>query len=260
MYSTRITADNTIFQADPEGYIKSLFGNEIKNIKYVVQDIILPNNRIVIDVTFEKAYIPTLKTVYIDVSELKSFNSQTGSYMFNYEGKPVCLSAFSSQLKGKSKIPVKIYPYDKNDKYYSYVAVPLKEPLHAYSTLVSNKYNINDVHAEIPTNNKAGKELYNEEQTIEALKKEIAKYETFGAINEFKSIKSFVETQNSSSSTAFVFSYKLLPDYQINGHIIICAHRRSDLLLYYPNNANVIYPEEIQFIKNFMDFDRCNLQ
>lgn len=259
MSTTRIVANNSIFQADPEGYIRSLFGNEIKNVRYVEQDVILPNNRIVVDVSFDKAYIPSLKTLYINVSDLKSFNSQTGSYMFDYEGKPVCLSAFSSQLKGKTRIPVKIYPYDKNDKYYSYVAVPLKEPLHAYSTIISTKYNLSDVHADVPISNHSGKELYNEEQTIDALKKEISKYEIFEAINDFKIVKSFEETKNSTSSTAFVMDYKLLPNEQINGHIVVISHRKSDLLFYYPNSANVIYADEIQFIKDFMSFDRSNL-
>lgn len=259
MSTIRIVANNSIFQPDPEGYIRSLFGNEIKNVKYEVQDILLPNNRIIVDVSFEKAYIPSLKTTYINVSDLKSFNSQANAYIFEYDGKPVCLSAFPSQLKGKTRIPVKIYPYEKNDKYYSYVAVPLKDPLHAYSTLVSSKYSLSDVHADIPTNNHSGKELYDEAETIKALKTEISKIESFGAINEIKPVKSFIETRNSSSSTAFIMSYKLLPDQQINGHIIVPSHRRSDLLLYYPNSANVIYADELSFIKEFMEFDRCNL-
>lgn len=259
MPTMRITANNSIFQANPESYIRSLFGNEIKNIKYVVQDIVLPNNRIVVDVTFDKVYIPSIETVYIEVSDLKSFNSQSGTYMFEYQGSPVCLSAFPNQLKGKTRIPVKIYPYEKQDKYYSYVAIPLRDPLHGYSTIISNKYNISDVHAKVPESNKAGKELYTEEETIRALKQEIMKYEAFNAVNEIKSVKSFVETKNSNSSTAFIMDYKLLPDEQINGHIIVTAHRKSDLLLYYPNNSNVIYNEEIQFIKDFMKFDRSNL-
>ena len=86
MLTMRITANNSIFQANPESYIRSLFGNEIKNIKYVIQDIVLPNNRIVVDVTFDKVYVPSIETVYIEVSDLKSFNSQSGTYMFEYQG------------------------------------------------------------------------------------------------------------------------------------------------------------------------------
>ena len=90
----RITANNSIFQANPESYIRSLFGNEIKNIRYTVQDIVLPNNRVIIDVSFDKAFVPTIETVYVNVSDLKSFNSQSGTYIFDYNGTPICLSAF----------------------------------------------------------------------------------------------------------------------------------------------------------------------
>ena len=165
----------------------------------------------------------------------------------------------SNQLKGRTSIPVKIYPYEKGDKYYSYVAVPLMEPLHAYSTVTAHKFGLNDIQAEIPSNNSTGIELYNESETIDAMKRELKKHEFFAAINELKPIKNFEETHQASSSIAFVMDYKLLPNHQINGHIIIPAHRKSNLILYYPNSVNVIYPEEITFIKKFIEFDRQNL-
>ena len=54
--------------------------------------------------------------------------------------------------------------------------------------------------------------------------------------------------------------YNHLPNKLINGHIIIIPKRKSNLLFYYPNSSNPIYPNEIEFIKRFMKFDQSNLE
>ena len=36
--NARIVANNEIFSSNPEGYIKSILGNEINNLSYAIQD------------------------------------------------------------------------------------------------------------------------------------------------------------------------------------------------------------------------------
>lgn len=256
--NARIVANNEIFSSNPEGYIKSILGNEINNLSYEIQDILLPNDRIVIDVKYDKIYIPSLETIYINRSDLKPYGlNSNNSYIFEYKGLPVYLSTISSNLK--DKIPVRIYPYDKGDKYYKYVARIEKDPLHAYATIVKNDYGFSG-DAIIPEVNKTGtKELFDEKTTIENYKSEIEKFDELKIINTIKVIKSFNETIDSNSYTGFIMDYNLLPNELINGHIIIISKRKSNLLFYYPNSSNPIYPNEIQFIKKFMKFDQSNL-
>lgn len=257
--NSRIVANNEIFSSNPEAYIKSIFGNEITNLSYKILDIILPNDRIIIDVQYDKIYKPTLETIYIKISDLQPYglNSNT-AYIFEYKGLPVYLNAKINQYK--DKIPVRIYPYDKGDKYYSYVALIENNPLHAYATIVKNDYRFGG-DAKIPEPSRIGtKELYDEEKTIENYKNEIKKFDELKIINTIKLIKSFDQTLDSNSYTGFVIDYNHLPNKLINGHIIIIPKRKSNLLFYYPNSSNPIYPNEIEFIKRFMKFDQSNLE
>lgn len=260
MLSERFLVDSELFQSAPEAYIKNLLGDEIQNMTYHVSDIIFPEGRIVVDVHYDKLLAPLLKTIYVDVNELKQMNQLQNSYIFEYgpEKLPVRLICSSMVLKKYKQLPVIIHAYNKQDEYYHYIARPLREPLHAYTTIVSSHYNIDTI---LPLLEDAppGKELYTEEETLKAYTNEITKFDMFKSINTIKIIKSFDETKNSNDYTGFIISYDKLPDISITGHIIINDHRRSNLLFYFPNTSNMIYEDEIVFIKKFMKYDASNL-
>ena len=260
MLSERLLVRNELFQFDPLKYIRSLVGEEVTNISYTVNDVILPDGKIVVDVKYDKLLVPSLKTVYVNVNDLKRMGTENKKYIFNYIDNPIYLYISPIKLRNATSIPVTIWPYTRKDTFYSYTARLKPEPLHAYSTIVSSEYNIDKVHAALKyVDEGEGKELYDEKQTVEAYKTEIANFESLININSIKVIKKFDETKNSNACSGFVMSYTVLPDAEINGHIIIIEHRRSDLLFYYPNNSNMIYESEIQFIKEFMKFDKTNL-
>lgn len=261
MLSERLYADSELFDADPEAYIHSLLGDEIQNMTYIVSDIIYPDGHIVVDVHYDKLLAPTLKTTYIDVKDLKQMNQMQNSYIFEYGADkiPVRFICSASVIRANKSIPVIIHAYNKQDEYYHYIARPLKEPLHAYSTIVSKRYNLDTVFPKLETNESIGKELYNETETKKAYTDEIASFDIFKGVNTIKEISSFKDTRNANDYTAFILSYDELPDTSINGHIVIIEHRKSNLLLYYPNVSNIIDAEEISFIKRFMRFDASNL-
>ena len=260
MLSERLLVHSRLFESNPLKYIKSLIGEEVTNVSYTVNDVIFPDNKIVVDVKYDKVIIPSLKTVYIDVSTLKRLGVENNKFIFEYNKIPICIYVSPSKLRNVKTIPVTIWPYTRNDTFYSYIARIKLEPLHAYSTMLSSEYNIDKVHAALAiTKPEKVKELYDEKETINAYQNEISQFESMININNLKMIKKFNETKNSNAFTGFVMSYKILPDAEINGHIIIIEHRRSDLLFYYPNNSNMIYADEIQFIKEFMAFDESNL-
>lgn len=259
--SERLYADSELFEADPEAYIYSLLGNEIQNMTYIVSDIVYPDGHIVVDVHYDKLLAPALKTIYVDVKDLKQMNQMQKSYIFEYgpEKIPVRFICSAAIIKSSNSIPVIIHAYNKQDEYYHYIARPLKEPLHAYSTIISKHYNLDTVFPQLSTNDEIGKELYDEKETKKSYSDEIANFDIFKSVNTIKEIKSFKETLNANDYTAFILSYDELPDKAINGHIIITDHRKSNLLLYYPNVANIIDADEIAFIKRFMRYDASNL-
>lgn len=262
MLSERLLVDSELFQSAPEAYIKNLLGDEIQNMTYHVSDVIFPEGRIVVDVHYDKLLAPLLKTIYVDVNELKQMNQLQNSYIFEYgpEKIPVRLICSTMVLKKYKRLPVIIHAYNKQDEYYHYIARPLREPLHAYTTIISSHYNIDTVLPTLKTEQTDKlKELYTEEETIKAYTDEIAKFDMFKSINTIKVIKSFDETKNSNDYTGFIISYDKLPDISITGHIIIHDHRKSNLLFYFPNTSNMIYEDEIRFIKEFMKYDATNL-
>jgi len=265
MLSERFLADSEIFYSNPEDYIHSLLGNEIQNVSYDVQDCVFPNGQIVVDVHYNKQINPSLETIYVEKKDLKRLNNQNGTYIFEYSDEkiPVCLIASQGALQGKDKFPVYIYEYNKGDKFYSYLARIRPEPLHAYSTALPATFNIKNAWPELIKDGKikTGKinELYDEKQTIDAYQEEISKFDSFRSINKIVVVKDFKETMNSKANVGFLIDYRNLPNEDIYGHIVIIPHRRSDLLFYYPNSANIIYVDEINFIKDFMKFDATNI-
>ena len=272
MQSERLLVYTELFEHNPIDYIRSLIGDEVTNLTYTVNDVILPDSRIVVDVTYEKLLAPTLKTIWVQVNGLKRLGAENGKYIFEYNKTPVCLVILNSEWQNfhdEKQLPVSISPYTRKDAVYNYIArimmsrvrVPnTLEPLHAYSTIISSDYNLDKVHAALKEAETGKvKEMYDEKETIEAYQMEIANFEILVNINNIKVIKDFNQTKNSDAHTGFVMSYTVLPDAEINGHIIIVDHRRSDLLFYYPNNSNMIYQDEIEFIKEFMKFDHSNL-
>ena len=263
MLSERFLANSEIFYTNPEDYIYSLLGNEVQNMTYEVQDCILPGNQIVVDVHYNKQISPSLETIFVSTKDLKRLNNQNETYIFEYGDSkiPVCLIASRNSFQNRDKFPVNIYEYNKGDKFYSYLARIKPEPLHAYSTVVPSNFSIKnawpDLKKEVDITKV--KEKYDDKETIEAYKAEVAKFDSFRSVNKISLIKDFKETFDAKANIGFVMKYTSLPDTDVFGHIVIVPHRRSDLLFYYPNSANVIYADEISFIKDFMKFDSSNL-
>lgn len=263
----RFELDNNIcLDCGLKQYIKSLLGNEIDIIKIEEQSIILPNNKCIVDVWYNKLYISPIKTYYINKKDMKSYGDYTDLYIIEIDKQPVLLRMNNEQYhKTKDRIPISIVPLVNNNKnFYHYFASYQKTPLHGYSTLLRNKFNFPSVDVSFEdkqTKNKVS-ELYTEKDTIENYKKEITKVEyndILGVINNVKYIKSFDQTYNSSSNVGYVFKSEILPNDDINGHIIIIPNRTSDLIFYYPNVSNMIYLDEIMFIKKFIIYDKNNL-
>lgn len=268
MLSQRFKASSELFYNNPQGYIRSLLGPEINNMTYEVQSVILPKAEILVDVHYNKLQSPSLKTMYVKIDELKHLNSQNNSFVFERDGIPICLMASAARFKNAKSIPVIVYPFNNTDKFYKYIARVRKEPLHAFSTIVGNKFGFNDVQPKLEKiddpvsseqKNENKREMYTIEETIEAYKSEIANFADFSYVSVVKPVKKWEETKNVSSDIAFVIDYRCLPDEGFNGHVIIIEHRRSDLLFYYPHTANLIDSDQVKFIKNFMKFDQTNL-
>lgn len=263
MLSQRFKASGELFYANPEGYIKSLLG-DVTNMTYEVLSVVMPGAQIIVDVHYDKFSPPTLKTMYVRIDELKHLNAQGNYFIFERDSKPICLITDPTDqdiLKKRTNIPVCIYSYNKNDKFYSYVARTLETPLHAFSTVDTKRRIFVDAIPIIEKENskKKGIEQFSIEETLEAYKKEAAHYEIFKFVNDISLVKSFAETKNARANKSFVLDYRTLPDEGFNGHVIISDHRRSDLLFYYPHSSNLIDSEQVKFIKDFMAYDATNL-
>lgn len=264
----RFELDNCVcFDCGLKHHIKSLLGNEVEIIKIQEQSLLLNNNKIIVDVWFNKIYISPIKTYYINKKDLKQSGDYKDLYIFEINKKPVLLRLNKLQYqKTKDEIPVHIRPLNGNNKnYYHYYAEYQKIPLHGYTTIIKNKFNIPSVDVNIDEIDKKHSftEIYNEKETIENYKNELSLNngikDTLGIINNIKLIKNFEETKNSPISVGYVFDHKILPKDNINGHILIIPNRKTDLIFYYPNVSNVVYYDEICFIHKFIEFDKTNI-
>lgn len=264
----RIEVDNRICaECGTKKLIKSLLGSEIEIVKIEKPKLLLRNNKIIIDVWFNKAYISPIKTYYIDKTKLKQNGDYKDLYIFELEKQPVLLRLNKATFSSSEKtIPVHIRPLlSGNRNYYHYYAEYQRQPLHGYSTILKNKFSIPSVEVDLGKieHSKAVKELFTEKETVENYEKELRDNTTIkeilGPISSVKVIKNFDETKNSGSGIAYVLSDSLLPKTNINGHILIIPNRKTDLICYYPNVANMIYYDEICFIHKFIEFDKTNL-
>lgn len=267
MITERFKVNGEIFNPNPMRYMHNLLGNEVEIVSIQNQSPIFSDGHLVVDVTYRKLIIETLKTIYIDMSKLQNFGEQSTSFIFEYEVNdqkiPICLIVTNpDKIKSYRKLPVSIYPYRNKDKYYNYIALFRNEPLHSYSTIVATQFNIDKVFAEIKdvnVNKSKYKELYNEEETKKAYLEEVRHFDCLAQINTILRPKKFEETLDSKTNIGFLMEYSKLPDHDIFGHIVIIGHRKSDLLFYYPNSARRISSYELEFIKKFMEFDISNL-
>lgn len=264
MHSARFRVDSEIFNQNPINYLRSLLGNEVEILSWEKQSMIFPDGKIIIDAKYTKLVTETLKRIYIETSSLKKIDTQSNQYIFEYGEKkiPICLIVTDQSTISKPRIPVIIYPYNLHNKFYSYVARYVEEPLHSYSTITANNFNISKVYAEIEDvkiDKKKYSELYDEKETIEAYTKEIMKFDNLKHINTVVLAKSYDETLEPKSNIGFVIDYEKMPDYGVFGHVIIISHRKSNLLFYYPNCSTHIDSEHMKFIKKFMFYDVSNL-
>lgn len=267
MITERFKVNGEIYNPNPIGYFRNLLGNEVEIISTKKQSPVFPDGNVIVDVTYRKLIIETLKTIYIDMSKLQNFNDQSNSFIFEYEINnekiPICLVITNiDKVKKYKKLPVTIYPYRNNDTYYNYIAVFNSEPLHAYSTFISSKFNIDQVFAEIKDVNidkSKYKELYDDDETKKHYLDEVQRFDCLSQINTIVRPRKFSDTFDSKSNIGFLMEYEKLPNHDIFGHIMIISHRKSNLLLYYPNSSKRISADEILFIKKFMEFDISNL-
>lgn len=259
--STRIVAKSEIFYNSPYNYIRSLLGSDIQDISYQVNDVILPNGSIAIDVKYHKIGSASLKTVYVNTSELTRLNPTTNEFIFTYEGEEIYIKISDQRDLKRTKLPVRIFPYTgKTNGIYRYIALLIASPLHAYTTVSYNSetsYNdappIIDVDQDVER-----RELFDLETTIENCKNQSGAFTIFERLNSVVELKSFRDIKQ-NASIGYVMDYKLLPDEGCRGHVIIHQERKSNILFYYPHASNWITPEHVRFIKDFMRYDHSNL-
>ena len=258
----RFCVDDESYENNPKEYIKSLLGNEIEIIEIRKNNIIRKDCKVLIDVWFKKLYISPIKTYYITKSDLKRYGDYKDLYIVEIEKNNV-LTRLTSQQLNSEKIILNLAPlYNNEIHYFGYFQ---NEPLHGYSTIIKNNFNypsVNCVLDEVIEKNNI-KELYNEKETIENYKRELLKNvnkDVLGFVSDVELINNFEKTLNSKSTKGFIMSVDILPYENINGHIIIIPKRKTDLIFYYPNVANMIYLDEVKFIKKFINYDKNNLK
>lgn len=250
----RLSFVNEIFQRDPIAAIRSRLGQGTDIVDYRVQSIILPGCKIIVDVDYNKIETSTLKTLYVKSKDLRRIETQPGTiegqYMVTVNGINVNM-VIEDEMK--EEMPIKLYSHNVPG-ICQYMGMVLDSPLHAYSTLTPiSAWPI------IDSNEKPGKEWFTEAETIANYKMEAACFDELRSVNNVKLVKSFTECED-NRTTGYVIAYDQLPDETINGHIIIVPRRKSNLLFYYPTTSNVIYDDEMKFIKSFMKFDQTNLK
>ena len=250
----RLSFVNEIFQRDPMGAIRSRLGQGTDVIDYRVQSIILPGCKIVVDVDYNKIETSTFRTLYVKSKDLRKIETQPGTiegqYMVSVNGINVNL-VIEDEIR--DEMPIKLYSHNIPGV-CQYMGMVLDSPLHGYSTLTPvSAWPI------IETNEKGGKEWFTESETVANYKLEASAFDELRSVNNVKLVKSFTECDD-NRTTGYVISYTQLPDEAINGHIIIVPRRKSDLLFYYPTASNIIYEDEMTFIKGFMRFDQTNLK
>ena len=260
LHTIRIQAASESFFIDPEAYIKSLIGIGARIIKWTKNSIIMSNSKIIIDVLYEKPDISPIVTYYVKPSELKSLSGSDTQFIFEKDGVPVSLVIVDPDLLKQKKIALQINPTG-GKRFYKYLAIPIDEPLHAYSTITRNEYGLPSVDAFIRADHPkvTRKELYKMPETKSAYMEAIGHFDLLKSINNLREIKKFDETKNADSSTGFLIHAKDLPNESIFGCIIITPHRISDIIFYSPNSSQIITADELNFIKKFVEFDKSNL-
>ena len=265
----RLKIPYAIYSGNPHNSIRELLGQDIQIKSVKVNSIVTDDECYIIDVEYINIKFNPFEVIFIDVGEVKPMIPNSTVYAARINGCNVKIS-IQRIADFKSKIPIHISPKlsdnvsaegQLND-IFSYYGKVVRRPMHDLCTPLkypghqATPFKLPPIPKLYPEGYKL-KRSYTMEETKDAYKAEASQQSQLKAVDNFVIAKSFDECK--FGTTGYIIDYSKIPqDRYLNGIILIQAKRIPNVVLFYPTNVYMLYLEELESIKNFLEMDEIN--
>lgn len=265
----RLKIPYSIYSGNPHNSIKELLGQDIqiKNVK--VNSIITDDECYIIDVQYVNIKFNPFEVIFIDTSEVKPLIPNSTIYAAKVNGCNVKIP-ISRIADYKTKIPIHINPKlsdnvssegQLND-IFSYYGKVIRRPMHDLCTPLKypghqvTPFKLPPIPKLYPEGYKL-KHTLTMEETKNAYMAEVSQRSQLKSIDNFAIVKSFEDCK--FGTTGYIIEFDKLPtDRYLNGIILVQAKRIPNVVLFYPTNTYMLYIEELESIRNFLEMDEIN--
>lgn len=265
----RLKIPYAIYSTNPHNSIRELLGQDIQIKSMNVNSIITDDECYIVDVEYVNVKFNPHEVIFVDVKDIKPMSPNSSTYATNINGCNVKIT-INRIADYKSKIPLHVKPKCNDNvgadgqlnEIFSYYATPVRRPMHDLCTPL--KYPGHQVTPfKVPVIQKLYpdgyvlKRSYTMDETKDAYKAEASQKSQLKAVDNFVVAKSFDECK--FGTTGYIIEFDKLPlDRYLNGIILVQSRRIPNVVLFYPTNAYMLYIEELESIKSFLEMDEVN--
>lgn len=276
-YSVRLKIPYFSYSLNPSRAIHQLLGNNITLLSYQANDIISPDNEVIVDVTYNSLPLSMLKIYYIPISSLKQIIPNSDKYAITINECNVKITI--PKIKDFPKvIPIRVRAMLSNnysasgqlDSQFLYYGTTVTNPMNNLCSPLKyighefEPFETETIEPIYPPSFKT--QIQNSDKskfdsllqdTITHYKRILSTFSILSSIDYVVSVKTFQECK--LGTTGYVIPFEIIPtDKTLNGIILIQSKRIPNYVLFYPSYNFKICPEELQSIKDFLTQDETN--
>lgn len=281
----RLSIPYALYSTHPTRSIKQLLSHSIKIHSYTPMSIITNDETVIVDVTYSHIAFSPLDIYYVQSSSLKKLLPDSDKYAVSINDIPVKVT-IPSISDYTNIIPLRIRPTLANNftsqteqqlttafAYYATVVTnpltalttPVRYPNHSFSPFKIDKpvKKFDDSFIENCKESTTGL-LLTPEQILEYYKQSLSTFERLSDIDHISFLPPNATTLPSPSTSAYIVPFHILYDLinksegPINAVIHIQPRRLPDHVLYYPTDSYTLIDEEIESIKDFIEYETIN--
>jgi hypothetical protein len=270
VYTKRLKLHSSLYNKDDESVIKNILGNHIDIKDIICNDVILPDNKLIIDVKYKSIEISPYKIYYIKKDEFKVLSPNSNTSIFYINNIPIKYNGEINEINSfRVETTMNSDEFD-NDNFngnfnnidnstsnneFKYFAIRVENPL----TSLNSSFKFDFQHV-LSFDLGISKEKYTKEKITEEFKQsQIDIYKKELNVLEYREIMKFVyiesekDIENTNYITAYIGDVDIFMN-KTNG-IIIAVENRSPRIICYIRSPLII---DMNSIKKFIDVEEHN--
>lgn len=269
-FRTRLAIPYNIYMQNPAEAIRQLLGQHITIEGFTHSDIVLPDDTVIVDVTYQAIPISLFQIYFVEMASLKPIMPDSDKYIAIIN-KCFVKITIPNTASFKKVVPIKIMSTLSNkatatsETQFAYFGTIVTQPLNTLCTPI--RY-INHSYEpfEVPPVKPIYPESYHVKidvseaellQMCRNYKSALILHNILNPVVNVVSAKTYAECK--PGTTGYVIPFEAIPINQdINGIILIQPKRIPNYVMFYPTSACTICIEELESIKRFLEQDLVN--